>query len=107
MRFPARLRRYVLAEVAGTAAACAGAWVAYRMTGSWYTSGLGGSLWETVGYYGAIVVVDARRQRRPRAVLRLLPGLLVEFGPAELIDTLLTRPALMAVGPLVTGAPTT
>ena len=87
----------------GTAAACAGVWVVYWLDGSGYAAGLSGSLCEGVGYYGVILWIEARRLRRPRAILRELPRLFVEFGPAELVDTLLTRPLLMAAGPLVTG----
>jgi hypothetical protein len=74
----------------------------YCLDGSAYAAGLSGSLCESVGYYGVILWIEARRLRRPRAVLRSLPGLVIEFGPAEIVDTLLTRPLLMAAGPLVT-----
>jgi hypothetical protein len=102
------LRRYVPAELTGTAAACAGAWLAYRMNGSAYVAGLSGSLCEAAGYYAAILWNEARRQPAPasaRTVLRSLPALIVEFGPAELVDTVLVRPLLMAGGPLLTGDP--
>jgi hypothetical protein len=102
------LRRYAAAELAGTGTACAGAWLSYRANGTPYAAGLGGSLCETAGYYAAILWDEARRRRQPgvstaRTVLRALPGVIVEFGPAELVDTLVVRPLLMAAGPSVAG----
>jgi hypothetical protein len=104
------LRRYAPAEMAGTGAACAGAWLAYRANGTPYAAGLSGSLCETAGYYAAIAWDEARRRRQPgvstaRTVARALPGVIVEFGPAELMDTLVVRPLLMAAGPSVAGGP--
>jgi hypothetical protein len=101
----ALVRRYGIAELAGTAAACTGVWVVHWLEGSAYTAGLSGSLCESAGYYAAILWIDARRRRRRGAILRSLGGLVVEFGPAEIVDTLLTRPLLMAAGPLITGHP--
>jgi hypothetical protein len=101
------LRRYLPAEIIGTVAAVGGAWLAYRLSGSPYAAAWSGSVCETVGYYGAILVEEARRSRDPstvRAVLVAVPGVIVEFGPAEVLDTLLVRPLLMAAGPVMTGS---
>lgn len=99
------VRRYGIAEMAGTATACVAVWLVHRVGGSAYAAGVSGSLCESAGYYGAILWIDARRRRRPGAILRSLGGLVIEFGPAEIVDTLLTRPLLMAAGPLITGHP--
>jgi hypothetical protein len=113
MPFYSRLRRiarrYLPAEAAGTVAAGAGAWVAYRLSGSAYVAALSGSISEAVGYYGVILLDEARRSRTPgvgaaRTVAKLVPAVLVEFGPAELLDTLVVRPLLMAAGPALTGS---
>lgn len=98
------LLRYGLAEVAGTAAACAAAWLAYRAHRSPYAAGLSGSLAETAGYY-AVIAWDETRRRAGASWLGLLPALLIEFGPAEVLDTLLVRPLLMAAGPALTHHP--
>jgi len=102
------LRRYAAAELAGTGAACAGAWLTYRANGTPYAAGLSGSVCETAGYYAVILWDEARRRWQPgvstaRTVVRALPGVIVEFGPAELVDTLVVRPLLMAAGPSVAG----
>jgi hypothetical protein len=103
--FSGVLRRYVPAEITGTLAACAGAWLAYRMHASPYAAGLAASLCEAVGYYAVILFGEARRLGNVRALPRVLPGLMVEFGPAELADTLIARPLLMAAGPLLLAGP--
>ena len=50
----------------------------------------------------------SRAERRAFAigdVGRLAAGLLVEFGPAGLLDTLVTRPFMMAIGTRALGFP--
>ncbi|MEV4636437.1 hypothetical protein AB0J80_03700 [Actinoplanes sp. NPDC049548] len=100
------LRRYLLPEVVGTAAAVAAVALLHRGTGSAYAAAWGGSVAEAVGYYGVILWRDTTRSPAAgwlRAVVAQLPGTLVEFGPAEALDTLLVRPALLYAAPLVTG----
>lgn len=102
------VRRYLPAEVAGTVAALVAVWAARRAGCPPYGAALAGSGCETAGYYGVILAAEVRATRssggRPVGRLfRALPGVLVEFGPAEFLDTVLLRPALMAAGPLLTG----
>ncbi|WP_028062413.1 hypothetical protein [Solirubrobacter soli] len=67
---------------------------------------LGDALWTTaaaaayaaaigdnVAYYGLLLV----REARARGVVAAARGLVVEFGPAELLDAALVRPACMAL----------
>ncbi|MGX6600810.1 hypothetical protein ACWKSP_01535 [Micromonosporaceae bacterium Da 78-11] len=103
------VRRYWLPEVLGTVAAVAAGRLTFRATGSAWAAAWGAMLGETVGYYGPILWRDTRGHRRGarfRATIAQLPGLLVEFGPAEVLDTF-TRPVLMYVGPPLTGELTT
>src|SRR5690349_12922060 len=113
MRIPQRLRdlarRYLLAEVLGTVTALIGTLVAFRLTGSPYVAAMSGSICEGVGYYAVIGVRDIRESMRTRggtggrAAVRTVPGILVEFAPAELLDTLVVRPLFMVAGPMITG----
>src|ERR1051326_6706602 len=69
---------------------------------------LGGSLGETLGFYAVIVGreirADAAAARASglrydtRARLRTAANLLVEFGPAEILDTGVIRPFTMGAG---------
>ena len=99
------IRRYLIAELAGLAVAL----VAAILAASWSPDRLAvvayaGSLGETVGFYAGFLISQYRaadpagsRGRRAAAVLALT---VVEFGPAELVDTLLVRPGAMYLGSL-------
>jgi hypothetical protein len=101
------LRRYGPAELAGTGAAVVGAAVAAPL-GDPILLGAAAAWSENVGYYGALIARDLARLRRARprrdaagvgrAVAAAVAALAVEFGPAEALDSLLVRPALMAAG---------
>jgi ornithine decarboxylase len=92
-------RRYALPEIVGTLAAVGIAWLVHR-TGTVAGAAWAASLAETAGYYGTVMWRDRRLHRSLRAQI---PGLLVEFGPAEVLDTVLLRPALMWAVPLAIG----
>jgi hypothetical protein len=105
--------RYLPAEVVGTISAVASAYFAYVATGDRATAAIVGTIGENVGFYGVMAVIEWRRQgrlgpmgRQARA-LRTIRVLSAEFGPAEVIDSLLVRPGAMYLGPFVTGGITT
>jgi hypothetical protein len=106
------LRRYLPAEAVGLTGALAGALVVMRATGSPVAAAFAGSVGETVGYYMTIGWRDLARHhrlltrsahRRTRAVGLTARDLAVEFGPAEALDSIVLRPLLMYLGPVVTG----
>ena len=102
------LRRYGLAEVAGTSTALAGAFVVRALTGNEIAAAYGAALGENVGYYGVILGFDvARGVRAARArgarygvagALLTLRDLVLEFGFAEAFDSAVVRPLAMAAG---------
>ena len=102
------IRRYGLAEVTGIATAVAGSFLVHAFTRSEIAAAYGGALGENVGFYGFIVVRELLADRRRAhtggesygwaGVLRTTMHLMFEFGPAELLDTLLIRPAAMGIG---------
>lgn len=93
------VRRYLPAEAAGTAAALAAGLAFALATGSAAAGAVAATLAESAGYYGVIASIDFRAGRlsaeRP---LRTLANLLLEFGPAEALDTLFVRPTLIFAG---------
>ncbi|GGK23647.1 hypothetical protein GCM10010124_15120 [Pilimelia terevasa] len=97
-------RRYLPAELLGTATALLVGLAAHRATGEVAAAAAAGAVAENVGYYGWFAVRETRRHlaarpgRRARAAGRAARDLLVEFGPAEALDSLLARPALMYAG---------
>jgi hypothetical protein len=54
---------------------------------------------DNAGYYGLLLA----REARSRGVATAVRNLLVEFGPAELLDGALIRPACMALGAAALG----
>jgi ornithine decarboxylase len=100
------VRRYLLPEVVGAVLAVSVAWWLHRLTGTATSAAWGASLAEAGGFYGVLLWRDATPRpgvSRVRAMLAEVPGTIVEFGPAEAVDTLLIRPALMYAGPLLLG----
>jgi hypothetical protein len=94
------LWRYGPAEVSGTV----GALVAASVAGAFASAAAiayAGAIGETLAFYAVILVRDLRARTGPRR--RVLTGLAVEFGPAELADTLMVRPLAMYLGPLLVG----
>ena len=99
-------RRYLAAEIAGTASALAAALTAHALTGSLAPAALAGSVAEGVAYYavilrrtvGRVYAAHAGAAGPGRRLLRTGRGLLAEmsdFVAAELADTVLIRPGLI------------
>jgi len=109
------LRRYAPCEALSTFGAFGCAWLALTMTGSLAAAAVGGVLGGTVGFYAVpaarafrayrAVLTGARARRVVVAVGLTTRSLLIEFGPAECVDSALLRPGLLYLGPLVLGSP--
>jgi hypothetical protein len=105
-RLRAWVRRYLPAEIAGTAAALAAAWTVHAISGSLVSAATAGTIGESLGFYGCMAIREAvrldachRDQAAPKRLwltgTRTVRDLLIEFGPAELVDSLLVRPFCM------------
>jgi hypothetical protein len=104
------LGRYLPAEVLGTVAALTAALTVHAASGSLVSAAIAGSIGESVGYYGCMAVREAlhhdsrhRHHGRPKRLwltgTRTVRDLLIEFGPAELVDSFLVRPLFMYLMP--------
>jgi len=102
------IHRYGLAEAAGLCGALLGSALFRALSGSDVVAAYGGSLGESLGFYGVIVGREVWQDRRaarqageryrlPHAI-RTSAKLVIEFGFAELFDTMLVRPLAMATG---------
>ena len=102
--------RYLPAEILGTVTALAAAWTVHAVSGSLISAAVAGTIGESLGYYGCMVVrevryYDARHRdhgtlrRRWLTGTRTVRDLLIEFGPAELVDSLVARPLFMFLMP--------
>ena len=93
------LRRYLPAELLATLCAVLGGLLAGASGPA--LAAFGGTWGENLGYYGTMLTRElrARRARKgrltPAATLRIVRNLVLEFGGAELLDSLLIRPAAM------------
>lgn len=102
------LSRYGAAECAGLACAFAASALVRHLTRNSIATGYAAAWGETIGYASMIAVrdVSAGVQRAHRAnqsfgfrnARRLLTQWLTEFGPAGVLDTLVTRPFCMGLG---------
>lgn len=106
------IRRYLPCEIAGTVGELGGAATAYLMTGSLAAAAITATIGASAGYYAAAYISALRwcyrrLERRPWvsrvavANLLALRSVAVEFGPAELIDSVAVRPLAFYVGPLL------
>jgi hypothetical protein len=106
------VRRYLPCEIAGTVGELGGAAVAYLATGSLAAAAISATIGASTGYYAAAYASALRwsyrvqdRRRWPSRVLvsnvLALRSVAVEFGPAELIDSVALRPVAFYVGPLI------
>ncbi|TYZ14293.1 hypothetical protein FY528_00765 [Hymenobacter lutimineralis] len=100
------LRRYLPAEVLSVVATLVGAGLAWRLApGQEWWAALAATWAGNVAYFGWLLGQDMRLARRQlqargrgytlRSFGRNVRALVVEFGLAELLDSLLIRPALM------------
>jgi hypothetical protein len=108
------VRRYLPCEIAGTVGELGGAAVAYLMTGSLAAAAITATVGASAGYYTAAYLTAVRWSYRQHAARRRLSRVLmanvlavrsvaIEFGPAELIDSLVVRPVAFYVGPQIFG----
>jgi len=106
--------RYLPAEVAGTAAMIAAGLLVTFWTTAPLAIALAAVVGESLGFYLVLAVTIYGEQApqtigaphgRRWAVRRTLLLLLAEFGPAELLDSLLIRPAALFLGVLILADP--
>ena len=106
------IRRYLPCEIAGTVGELGGAAIAYLATGSLAAAAITATIGASVGYYATAYVSALRWSYRERqdghwatralvANLRALRSVGIEFGPAELIDSIAIRPLAFYFGPLM------
>jgi hypothetical protein len=99
------LWRYAPAELISLPATLLPALLVQRTTGDTVAAALAGTWGGNIGYFGTILLRDVWRSRRRylregrkyslRIFGRNVQALLIEFGLAEVFDSLLVRPALM------------
>jgi hypothetical protein len=94
------LKRYLPAEAASVVSALLAAHLAAWLTGNAAVAAVAGAWGENTAYYGVMLF---REVLATRDVLRAARDLVIEFGPAEALDSLVVRPAAMFAGTQVIG----
>jgi len=107
------LSRYGLAECAGITCALLGSFVVRRATGSAIAAAYAGAWGETIGYSSVIIgrdfIAEARATRATHRAFGfrdaggVVAGLIAEFGPSGILDTLVIRPFAMGLGARLLG----
>ena len=106
--FARQLRRYWIPDVAGWAAAVLAGLAAHTWIGRLDALAIGATLGENIGFYGAAAVLEFRSRRargRPASPRDVARSLLLEFAPAELLDTVFVRPLTTAIAVQATASP--
>lgn len=95
--------RYLPAEIVGTAAMVVAGLAITAWTDIPALIAIAALVGESIGFYAVLAITIYAEQSAVsatwrRAVVRTFMLLLAEFGPAELLDTLLVRPAALTLG---------
>lgn len=109
-KFKEWLRRYVIAELLGTAVAVCFAYITFLHTHSYVKAAAAGFVGEGIGFYGYFVASELLQSGKAYAGLPLLrrlgaiiakssTNLIIEFAPAEIVDNVFVRPFLMFYAP--------
>lgn len=103
-------KRYIPAEILGTAGALLAAWIVYNHTHSYIAATASGWVGEGISFYGYFVstelLLNAKKYRKHPFFKRILlvigvasTNLFVEFAPAEILDNFFIRPFAMYIAP--------
>lgn len=104
------LKRYVPAEICALAGVLIVTSLAYLITKNRILSAYIGAQGENLFYYGFLSIREVLTDKKKTAekyklkhFFKTLRNLVVEFGPAEALDSLLVRPASLYFFPLLLG----
>jgi len=107
------VKRYATAEVFALIGAFLGASVGLFLTNNLIVSAYCAAFGENIFYYGLIIIRDVRNSHKEHkknskkygflSFVKNNRDLIVEFGPAETLDSLVIRPFWMYLFPIVLG----
>lgn len=107
------IHRYLLAEIVSTLLSLFTAWIIMESTGDRVMSAFAGSAVASITFYGVVAIRDIskslklHRHRNERYKVKSFlidfRNLIIEFGPAEILDVIAVRPFFMYLIPKLTG----
>ncbi len=98
------LNRYAIAEIISVVFAIIFSYLSQVLFGNFIVSGIIGTWSSNLGFYGTIVYRDIRgigRKFKIKDFFILLRNMIIEFGPAEYLDSLLIRPFYLSFFPFI------
>lgn len=101
------LSRYFVAEVFATLGAITGGILVNLIFHSSVLTALGGTWGENTGYYGYIISRDLKERKAKDGqmtflgTLKVIRGIIIEFGPGEYLDSFIIRPIAMYLFPKI------
>ncbi len=105
------LKRYLPAEIVGTVTAIGAASIARVFSGNYIFIAYAGSIGEAIGFYLTVffqhilIVRENRKIKNERFrfydFTKIISTIVLEFGPAGMIDGLLLRPFFMFLFPIL------
>jgi len=105
------MKRYFPAEIFSIMGALLGAQIVFILTGNRILSAYAGAIGDNLFYYGLIVIreiiTDAKHSKNNnqkhgiKGLLKTIRNIMVEFGPAEFLDSLILRPFCLYLFPIL------
>jgi F0F1-type ATP synthase assembly protein I len=107
------LKRYLPSEIVGTVTAMAAAAITNTISKNPIVIAYSAALGESIGFYSTVLLRDILRANKKqklknktidfREFIKIITTIILEFGPAGLIDGLLLRPFFMYLFPILLG----
>ncbi|HEX7414809.1 MAG TPA: hypothetical protein VF411_12270 [Bacteroidia bacterium] len=105
------MKRYLPAEIIGTVTAFVAACITHYFSENLIFIAYAGSLGEGIGFYSTVfiqhIILVAKKHRKERKIIsfsdlsKIIGHIILEFGPAGLIDGLLLRPFFLYLFPIL------
>ncbi|MBD3362450.1 hypothetical protein GF362_01910 [Candidatus Dojkabacteria bacterium] len=109
-KFVEWLKRYLPAEILAITGALVIGGLAHIIFQNGAVTALAGTWGENIGFYGKILYEDIRKRKQKDeritfiGMLKVLRGIIVEFGAGEYLDSFVIRPGAMYVFPKLLGS---
>lgn len=107
------IKRYGPAEIIGTIGAYFGSFLSYKLTNNKVIVAYGATMGENLGFYGTIFIRELKKdygiakldhgEYKLRDLTTTVTNLFIDFGLAEILDSLFIRPAAIGTGTYIFG----
>lgn len=107
------IKRYLPAEIFATATAVLGGYMANNIVHNDVVVAFVATWGENIGYYGVIIVSDFKKSLLEHktnqtkygmaSIVKDIRNIILEFGPAETLDSFIVRPFTIYLGTAITG----